>query len=63
MPQPRHLDERLIDALDTWMQDAEEQAKKALALVDELDEIRERHHAGKITDADIKRLETSIGAE
>jgi hypothetical protein len=63
MTQPRHLDERLLDALDTWAQDAEEQVAKACQLVDDLAEIRERHERGEITDADIRKLEASIGAE
>ena len=58
----RELGQRLLDALDTWTQDAEEQARKALQLVDDLDEIRQRHEQGTITDDDEKKLRASIGA-
>jgi hypothetical protein len=56
----RTLDERLIDSLDTLQQSAEEEAKTALAAVDHLDEIRDRHQTGQTTQDDIDFLTKSL---
>ena len=62
MPQPQHLDERLLDALDTLQEQAERDATKACDLVDHLDEIRNRlASTGGVTTDDIKFLEASLG--